>query len=62
MWSEYEHDQCALMRFQSVSVNGPLMLERLLKLRWPISAVLSDETITKQDDRYLDLTTEQWKT
>ena len=37
------------------------MLEQLLKFHWPISAVLSDETITKQDDRYLDLTTEQWR-
>ena len=26
------------------------MFERLLKLRWPITAVLSDETITKRSD------------
>ena len=37
------------------------MLQRVLKLRWPITAVLSDETITKRSDQYLDLKTEQWK-
>ena len=37
-----------------------LMLERLLKLRWPVTAVLSDETITKRSDQYLDLKTDQW--
>ena len=37
------------------------MLERILKLRWPIIAVLSDESVTKRSDRYLDLKTEQWK-
>ena len=37
------------------------MLERVLKLHWPIAAVLSDATITKRSDRYLDLKTEQWK-
>ena len=36
------------------------MLERLLQLHWPITAVLSDETVTKRSDRYLDLKTEQW--
>ena len=33
------------------------MINRLLQLRWPICAVLSDITITKWDDRYLDLQT-----
>ena len=37
------------------------MLKRLLKLRWPVIAVLSDESVTKRSDRYLDLKTEQWK-
>jgi len=37
------------------------MLQRVLKLRWPVTAVLSDDTITKRSDRYLDLKTEQWK-
>ena len=37
------------------------MLDHILKLRWPITAVLSDETITKRSDRYLELKTEQWK-
>ena len=37
------------------------MLDRILKLWWPITAVLSDETVTKRSDRYLELRTEQWK-
>ena len=36
------------------------MLERLVEMRWPICAVLSDDTVTKRDDRYLELRTEQW--
>lgn len=36
------------------------MLERILKVRWPISAVLGDESITKKSDRYLDFKSEQW--
>ena len=36
------------------------MLDRLLKLRWPVTAVLSDEDVTKRNDRYLDLKNEQW--
>ena len=37
------------------------MLDRILKLWWPITAVFSDETVTKRSDRYLELRTEQWK-
>ena len=37
------------------------MLESLLEARWPITAVLSDEAVTKRSDRYLDLKTEQWE-
>ena len=36
------------------------MLQRILQLRWPISAVLSDNTITKRNDQYLDLKSDQW--
>lgn len=37
------------------------MFERLLKLRWPITAVLSDRNVTKLSDaKTLDLTSEQW--
>ena len=36
------------------------MLERLVEMRWPICAVLSDENVTKRDGRYLELRTEQW--
>ena len=35
-------------------------MERLLKLRWPISAVLSDDSVTRVSDRALDLTSSQW--
>ena len=31
------------------------MLNRLLELRWPITAVLSDEQVTKRKDRILHL-------
>lgn len=36
------------------------MAERLLELRWPISAVLSDDSVTRRNDRNLDLTSSQW--
>ena len=36
------------------------MLERLVEMWWPICAVLSDETVTKRNKRYLELKTEQW--
>ena len=36
------------------------LLERLVEMQWPISAVLSDERVTKKADRYLDLKNEQW--
>ena len=36
------------------------MLQHLLKLRWSIKAVLSDPTVTKRSDQYLDLKTDQW--
>ena len=31
-----------------------------MEMRWPVSAVLSDERITKRSDRTLDLKSEQW--
>ena len=36
------------------------MLTRLLEMRWPVSAVLGNETVTKRSDWYLDLKSEQW--
>ena len=36
------------------------MLERLVETRWPISAILSDEKVTKRVDRSLDMKNEQW--
>ena len=36
------------------------MIRSLLENRWPVTAVLSDETITKRQYRYLDLTSENW--
>ena len=35
------------------------MLERLVDIHWPVSAVLSDEQVMRAD-RYLDLKNEQW--
>ncbi|KAK0135825.1 Zinc finger BED domain-containing protein 1 [Merluccius polli] len=37
------------------------MLDRLVEQRWPVTAVLSDPSITKKGDRTLDLTADQWK-
>ena len=34
--------------------------QRLVDTRWPISAVLSDEQLTKRADQYLDLRNDQW--
>ena len=36
------------------------MIQRLVANRWPVSAILSDNTITKGHDRTLDLTAHQW--
>ena len=36
------------------------LIERLLEQRWPVTAVLSDPSVTKYSDRSLDLTSEQW--
>ena len=36
------------------------MLEQLLEIQWPVSAVLGDESITKKADRTLDFRSEQW--
>lgn len=36
------------------------MLERLCEMRWPLSAVLSNDQVTKRIDRALDLTNDQW--
>ena len=37
------------------------MFQSLLQNRWPISAVLADETVTRVEHRRLDLTTAQWE-
>ena len=37
------------------------MIQRLLEMRWPITAVLSDEEVTQRSDRYLDVRSEQWE-
>ena len=37
------------------------MIEHLTEQRWPITAVLSDISITKSSDRNLDLKSEQWE-
>ena len=40
--------------------NSFYMLERLVEMRWPIGAVLSDDAVTKSDDKYLELRSEEW--
>ena len=37
------------------------MAEHLLANRWPVSAVPSDESVTKRQDRALDLWNDQWE-
>lgn len=36
------------------------LIEHLLEQRWPVTAVLSDPSVTKYSDHSLDLTSEQW--
>ena len=36
------------------------MIQHLVTNRWPVSAVLSNTTVTKRQDRTLDLTAQQW--
>ena len=36
------------------------MIRSLLENRWPVIAVLSDETVTKRQYRYLDLSSDNW--
>lgn len=36
------------------------MLQRLVEMRWPISAVLSDDSVTKRSDRHFDLSSAHW--
>ena len=36
------------------------MISRLLEQRWPVTATLSDSTVTQRGKRYLDLKADQW--
>ena len=36
------------------------MIDRLLEQWWPLTAILSDRSVTKQSNRYLDPKTEHW--
>ena len=36
------------------------MIERLLEQQWPVTAVLADTTVTKSNDRNLELKRDQW--
>ena len=38
------------------------MIKSLFNSRWPITAVLSDESVTKRQYRYLDLSSDNWLT
>ncbi|KAL1264720.1 hypothetical protein QQF64_005075, partial [Cirrhinus molitorella] len=39
-----------------------MMFDRLLEQRGPVSAVLTDSSVSKRADRDLELTTSQWRT
>lgn len=39
-----------------------LMLDRLIEQKGPVSAVLTDEIVSKRSDRDLELSTSQWRT
>ncbi len=39
-----------------------LMLHRLIEQKGPVSAVLTDESVSKRSDRDLELSTSQWRT
>ncbi|KAI2660035.1 E3 SUMO-protein ligase ZBED1 [Labeo rohita] len=39
-----------------------LMLDRLIEQKGPVSAVLTDESVSKRSDRDLELSTSQWRT
>lgn len=36
------------------------MIRRLLEQRWPVTATLSDSSVTQRSKRYLDLKSDQW--
>ena len=46
---------------QDIRKSTYYMIERLIEQRWPITAVLSDHTVTKASDRYLELKSNQWE-
>ena len=58
-----EHHGKGLIQDVSTRWNSTFyMLERLLLLRWPVVAVLSDQSLTKpQDARVLEMPAESWK-
>ncbi|KAL1268624.1 hypothetical protein QQF64_033987 [Cirrhinus molitorella] len=39
-----------------------MMFDRLLEQRGPVSAALTDSSVSKRADRDLELTTSQWRT
>ena len=59
--SQMNMDQQKLKMDCTTRWNSTLyMIQRLVANRWPVSAVLSDTTVTKRQDRTLDLTAHQW--
>lgn len=54
--NENKLKQCSATRWNSTYY----MLDRLIEQRWPVVAVLSDESVTKRSNRHLDLSNEQW--
>ena len=59
--SQMSMDQQKLKMDCTTRWNSTLyMIQRLVANRWSVSAVLSDTTVTKKQDRTLDLTAHQW--
>ena len=56
----YKQQSQMNMDQQKLKIRDGIVIQRLLANRWPVSAVLSDTTVTKRQDRTLDLTAHQW--
>ena len=51
-----------LIRCKHVWNSTYYMIDLLIEQRWLVTVVLSDHTVTKGSDRYLDMKSEQWET
>ena len=55
-----QHQEAHSRQSNTLELKFLYMLECLVEMRWPIAAVLSDESVTKRSYRSLDLKSEQW--